>query len=372
MADHRPMTERGGEAHGLSAALLAALLEGEVLGDPTVVVSGVAALDRATSAHLSVLAHARYATWFRDTKAGVVLVSDALRDTPGTPQARVVVRDPMQALLTLLPRFHRTLARMPGVHPTASIAADATLGDDVCVDAHVVVEAGARVGNGVWLGANTVVGAGTVIGAASQIHPNVTIYPWTEIGERVVLHSGARVGREGFGWVPATGGVQRMPHVGRCLIGDDVEIGANSTVDRGSIDDTVIGQGTKIDNLVQVAHNVRIGRACMIASQVGIAGSARIGDGVQIGGQAGIGGHLTIGDRASIGAQGGVVGDVPAGEIWSGYPARPHKEQMRAYAALQRLSAVIRPIERLIAHSTESTESTKAAGDRAATDPAGT
>lgn len=350
------MTERGGEANGLSAASLAALLDGELLGDPTVVVTGVAALDRATAAHLSVLAHARYATWFRDTNAGVVLVSEALRDTPGTPQARIVVRDPMQALLTLLPRFHRTPSRVPGVHPTACIAADATLGDNVCVDAHVVVESGARIGDGVWLGANSVVGAGTVIGNASQVHPNVTVYPWTEIGERVVLHSGARVGREGFGWVPAAGGVRRMPHVGRCVIGDDVEIGANSTVDRGSIDDTVVGQGTKIDNLVQVAHNVRIGRACMIASQVGIAGSARIGDGVQIGGQAGIGGHLTIGDRASIGAQGGVVGDVPAGEIWSGYPARPHKEQMRAYAALQRLSAVIRPIERLIEAGRDATD----------------
>jgi UDP-3-O-[3-hydroxymyristoyl] glucosamine N-acyltransferase len=349
LADDRPTTARGGEAHSLSAASLASLINGELLGDATAVVTGVAALDRATPSHLSVLSHARYAAWYRDTSAGVVLVSAALKDTPGSPRARIVVSDPMQALLALLPHFHRVPVRVPGVHPSAVIADDVVLGDGVSVDANAVVESGVRLGARVWIGAQTVVGAGTVISDGAQLHPNVTVYPWTEIGARTVLHSGARVGREGFGWVPVAGGVQRMPHVGRCVIGSDVEIGANSTVDRGSIDDTVIGDGTKIDNLVQVAHNVRIGRGCMIASQVGIAGSARIGDGVQVGGQAGIGGHLTVGDRATIGGQGGVVGDVPAGEVWSGYPARPHREQMRAYAALQRLSAVIRPIEQWLA-----------------------
>jgi UDP-3-O-[3-hydroxymyristoyl] glucosamine N-acyltransferase len=164
----------------------------------------------------------------------------------------------------------------------------------------------------------------------------------------VVLHAGAQVGREGFGWVPQAGGVRRTPHAGRCVLGDDVEIGANSCVDRGSIDDTVIGAGTKIDNLVQIGHNVRIGRGCMIASLVGVAGSCRIEDGVQIGGQVGLGGHLTVGRGAVLAARAGVFGDVPAGETWSGYPARPHREQLRVSAALPRLAALLKPLERLV------------------------
>ncbi|HEX6058732.1 MAG TPA: UDP-3-O-(3-hydroxymyristoyl)glucosamine N-acyltransferase, partial [Gemmatimonadaceae bacterium] len=166
---------------------------------------------------------------------------------------------------------------------------------------------------------------------------------------RVAIHAGARIGSDGFGYVFREGRHAKIPHVGRCIVEDDVEIGANTTIDRGSIDDTVIGAGTKIDNLVQVAHNVRIGRLCLLMSQVGIAGSARIGDGCVIAGQAGLAGHISIGDGARIGAQAGVFGDVPAGETWSGYPARPHKESLRATAALFRLSGLLKRLERLAA-----------------------
>jgi len=197
--------------------------------------------------------------------------------------------------------------------------------------------------------AGAVVGAGSTLGRDVRLHAHAVVYPGTELGDRVVLHAGAQVGREGFGFVPAGAGVVRIPHVGRCVLGSDVEIGANSCVDRGSVDDTVIGAGTKVDSLVQIAHNVRIGRFCFIASQAGIAGSSRIEDGVRIGGQVGLSGHLSIGARATVAAQAGVFGDIPGGETWSGYPARPHKEQLRAQAAVFRLAKLIRPLEQLLA-----------------------
>ena len=333
----------------VTAAAIAALVGGELLGDGAVEIRGVAALDRATPEHLSLLSHARYAQWFRTTSAGLVITSDTFRDLPGTPRARLIVARPMDALLAVLPRFHRSERRAAGVHATAVVSPQARLGRDVTIEAYAVIGDGAVLGDRAWIGPHAVVGEGCVLGDDVRLYAHATCYPFAELGARVVLHAGAQVGREGFGWVPRNGAAHRIPHVGRCVLGDDVEIGANSCVDRGSIDDTVIGAGTKVDSLVQIAHNVRIGRGCMIASQVGIAGSSRVEDGVQLGGQVGLAGHLVVGAGATIAAQGGVVGDVPPGETWSGYPARPHREQLRASAALHRLGALLRPLERLLA-----------------------
>jgi len=332
----------------VTAEAIAALVGGELIGDGAGELLGVAALDRATPAHLSILSHARYAQWFRSSHAGLVLMGEEFRDLPGSPSARLLVPRPMEAMLAVLPYFHRTVARPSGIHPTAIVSPEAVVGDDVSIEAYAVVGPGAVLGDRVWLGAHAVVGDGCQVGADSRLFPHATCYPYTELGERVVLHAGAQVGREGFGWVPRDGRVLRTPHVGRCVLGDDVEIGANSCIDRGSIDDTVIGAGTKVDSLVQIGHNVRIGLGCMIASQVGIAGSCRIEDGVQLGGQVGLAGHLVVGTGATVAAQAGVVGDVPAGATWSGYPARPHREQLRASAALHRLAGMLRPLDQLL------------------------
>ena len=171
------------------------------------------------------------------------------------------------------------------------------------------------------------------------------------VGRRVRLHAGVRVASGGFGYVQAGGRHEKIPHVGRCVIEDDVEIGANSTLDRGSVDDTVVGAGTKIDNLVHIAHNVRIGRLCLIMAQVGIAGSVHIGDGCILAGQVGVSGHHNIGAGARLAAQAGVFGDIPAGETWSGYPARPHREALRAHAAFFKLAGLMRRMERLLARA---------------------
>uniref|UniRef100_UPI0027B99217 UDP-3-O-(3-hydroxymyristoyl)glucosamine N-acyltransferase n=1 Tax=Gemmatimonas sp. TaxID=1962908 RepID=UPI0027B99217 len=299
-ASHVPQAGGGDGQTPITAADVAARVGGRLVGDPAVVVQGIAPLDRAGPSDLSILSHQRYVAWFATSRAGVVLIDPAFETQAGAPATRVVVDKPMDALVGLLSSFHRREPRLVGVHPTAVVAPTARLGEGVTLEAHAVVGDGAVLGRGCWIGAGAKVGAGSVIGHDVRLHPNAVVYPFTELGDRVVLHAGAQVGRDGFGFVTRETGVVRIPHVGRCVIEHDVEIGANSCVDRGSVDDTVIGAGTKIDNLVQIAHNVRVGRFCFFASQVGIAGSARIEDGVQFGGQSGSGGHITVGARGTV------------------------------------------------------------------------
>ena len=327
---------------------LALLVGGSVMGDGDAVVRGIAPLDRAGEHELSFLTRARYAPMLAHTQAGVVLVSPELAAVEGRPRARIVVDRPYEALLQLLPRFYSPHSPPPGIHPTAQIGRGVEIGAGASIAPYVVLGEGVRLGQRVTLGAQTTLAAAVEVGDDSYLHPGVSVYRGSRLGRRVILHSGVRVGSDGFGYVSRDSRHERIPHVGRCIIEDDVEVGANATIDRGSVDDTVIGAGTKIDNLVHIAHNVRIGRLCLVLAQVGIAGSARIGDGCIIGGQAGLGGHIEVGAGARIGGQAGVFGDVPAGETWSGYPARPHRESMRAQAALFRLSGLLKRLERLV------------------------
>jgi UDP-3-O-[3-hydroxymyristoyl] glucosamine N-acyltransferase len=343
----------GGEREGASALLLtaAAIAEavgGRLLGDPSVVVVGVAPLDRASARDLSFLGVAKYAPQFTTSRAGVVLVSPDLADTPGQVATRIIVDRPQEALLALLPRFHRAATSPPGVHATAVIGSRVQFGRNVSIGPYAILGDGVRLGDDTVIGAHCVVGPGVEIGERSQLYPSVTVYAGSRIGARVTIHAAARIGSDGFGYVQRDGQHLKIPHVGRCIIDDDVEIGANTTIDRGSIDDTVVGAGTKIDNLVQIGHNVRIGKVCLIMGQVGIAGSVRVEDGAMLLGQVGVSGHHTVGKGARLAAQAGVFGDIPAGETWSGYPARPHKEALRAQAALFKLPGLLRKIERLL------------------------
>lgn len=336
----------------LTASELAQLAGGQLIGDGSVKVSAIAPLDRAGVEELSFLASARYAPMMVDSMAGIVLVSPDLKDSPGRTKARIVVADPHDALLALIPRFYKPAVHPTGIHPAARIGHNVLVGDDVCIEAGAVIEEGVEIGERTWVGSHTVIGAGTKIGDDCQVYPHVTIYANTRIGNRVTLHSGVRLGSDGFGYVQKEVAGQlthvKIPHVGRTIVGNDVEIGANSAIDRGSVDDTVIGAGTKIDNLVHIGHNVRIGKLCLIMAQVGIAGSTRIEDGVIIAGQVGVAGHVTIGPGVRLAAQAGVISDVPAGETWSGYPARPHKEALRATAAMFKLPDLLKRIEQLL------------------------
>lgn len=355
MISGTPRQHDGGEGGVvLTARAIAEVVGGKLVGDDSVVVTGVAPLDRASPSDLSFLGSAKYTPLFASSRAGVVLILPELAEAPGQTPARVIVDRPQEALLALLPRFQRLPAAAPGVHPTAVIGIGARVVADVSIGPYAVIGDGAEIGNGSVIGPHCVLGAGVRIGEHCHLVASVTVYSGSRIGDRVTMHAGVRVGSDGFGYVQRDGQHVKIPHVGRCLIEDDVEIGANTTIDRGSIDDTVIGAGTKIDNLVQIGHNVRIGKCCLIMGQAGIAGSVRIEDGCMILGQVGIAGHHTIGKGARLAAQAGVFGDIPAGETWSGYPARPHREALRAQAALFKLPSLLRRIERLLETKAES------------------
>jgi UDP-3-O-[3-hydroxymyristoyl] glucosamine N-acyltransferase len=340
----------GGTAQrrSLTARRIAELVQGECRGDGDATVDRIAPIDRAGPTSLTFLASGKYSARLADCQAAVLLVTPELADVRGSVAARVVVANPQESLLSLLPLLHPSVRPAPGVDATARIGRGARLGGETTIGPGVIIGAGATIGDRVVIDAWSVVGDGVEIGDDSHIYPHVTLYSGAVLGRRVIVHAGARIASDGFGYVQAGGAHQKIPHVGRCVIEDDVEVGANTTIDRGSIDDTVIGQGTKIDNLVQIGHNVRIGRLCLLMAQVGIAGSVRVGDGVVLAGQAGISGHLTIGDGARVAAQAGVFGSIPAGETWSGYPARPHREALRSHAAVFKLPGMIKALERLI------------------------
>ena len=331
-----------------------------MVGDGECRIRGVAPLDSAGPGDLSLVANARYLPYVQATSAAALLVATAMADQldDGRPQLRV--SDPHGALALLLPRLYPEEREPGGVHATAVIAEDVVLGEDVRIEANAVLERGTRVGDGARIGANTTIGPECEIGAGCDVGPNVTLYRRTRLGERCIVHAGARLGADGFGFAFRDGGHRKVPQVGAVVIGDDVEIGANSTVDRGSIGDTVIGSGTKIDNLVHIGHNVRIGEHVLVIAQVGISGSTTVGTGAVLGGQVGTAGHITIGAGARVGAQAGVTADVPPGETVSGYPARPHREALRAQAALFRLPELmkrIRELERAVLSARSETSS---------------
>ncbi len=340
----------------ISAAEIAALTGGRLVGPAGITVDGVAPLDRAGPDDLSFLASRRYLPYFQRSRAAVVLCKPELAGEAEGPTARILVADPHSALLEVLPVLYPEPVWEPGVHPTAVIGRGTVWEEPVAIGPYAVLGRGVRVGKNVRIGAGCVLGDGVEVGDEAVFYPQVVCYSGTLIGHRVILHAGARLGSDGFGYVPGKAGAlpRKIPQIGRCIIGDDVEIGANTTVDRGSVDDTVIGAGTKIDNLVQVAHNVRIGERCLIAAMVGIAGSSHVGDDVFLAGQVGLADHLTVGSRARVTVQGGVIGDIEPGATVSGFPARDHREYFRAQAAMYRLAKIVDELEALARRNNES------------------
>jgi UDP-3-O-[3-hydroxymyristoyl] glucosamine N-acyltransferase len=326
----------------------AAALVGADPPDSELALTGIRPLGDAGSGELGLLAHRRYLRELAESRAGALLVSrDLAEEAARDGRPSLVVDDAHQALAALLERFFPRDALEPEIHPTAVLGRGVRLGEGIRIGPYSVLEEGVEVGDGSRIGAHVVVGAGARLGRGVLLHPQVVVYPGTILGDRVILHAGARVGVDGFGYVFQDGQHRKVPQVGGCVIEDDVEIGANTTVDRGSIGDTRIGRGCKLDNLVQVGHNVTVGPLTILAGQAGVAGSTRIGSGVLIGGQAGIGGHLELGDRSRISAQAGVTGDIEPGETVTGYPARPRMEFLRTAAAQARVPALRKRVEEL-------------------------
>ena len=325
-------------------AELAALVGGEVRGDGELAVEDIATLAAAGPRHLSFLTNARYREDAAASGAGAVLVG------PGVElggRTLLVARDPYHALAKLLALFHPAAAPTPGVHPSAAIGEACEIAPSAHVGPLAVIGDRSRIAAGAVILPLAVVGAECRIGERSVLHSHAVLYDRTEVGRDCVIHAGVVLGSDGFGYATHQGEHVKVPQVGRVVIEDGVEIGANSTVDRAMLEETRIGAGSKIDNLVQVGHNVRLGRGCIVVSQVGIAGSTALGDYVVVAGQAGIGGHLRIGDGARVAAKSAVFKDVPAGTQVAGIPAAEAGKWRRQQALLQRLEELQRRVRAL-------------------------
>jgi UDP-3-O-[3-hydroxymyristoyl] glucosamine N-acyltransferase len=328
---------------------LASAVGGRVLGDPERALSGVATLEEAGPDDLSFLTNPRYRDAAERSRAGAILVG------PGselTGRDLLEAAEPYLALAEILDRMHPEPRPVPGVSPDARVAPDVRLGRDVAVGPFAVVGSGAVLGDGAIVGAGFVVGEACTVGEGTRLFPRAVLYPGTAVGARCVIHSGAVLGGDGFGFATSKGVHRKVPQIGRVVIEDDVEIGANTTIDRGAIGDTRIGAGTKIDNLVMIAHGVVIGPGGLLAAQSGIAGSTRIGHHAMFGGQSGAVGHLKLGDRAVVAAKAAVFGDVDDGTFVAGIPAVDHRAWKKSQAlvkALPELRTRLRELERRVA-----------------------
>jgi UDP-3-O-[3-hydroxymyristoyl] glucosamine N-acyltransferase len=299
--------------------------------------AGVAPLQTAGQDEVSFLDNRRYAAALEQTMAGAVIVHPQMQARVPSSAIAIVTASTYEGWARVAALFHPVLPSRPGIHPTALVNRDARVDATAEIGPYAVVEAGAEIGPGCRIGPFVSIGAGVIMGRDCRIGANVSL-SHALLGSRVYIYPGARIGQEGFSFATTKVGFLSIPQLGRVIIEDDVEVGANSTIDRGSTRDTIIGVGTRIDNLVQIGHNVRLGRCCVIVAQVGIAGSTILEDFVQVGGQAAMAGHLRIGQNSQIGAQAGVISDVPAGSVLLGSPAQPRKEFFRQVATLRRMT----------------------------------
>ena len=325
---------------------LARRFGGEIVGDPGFEVRGVASLESAAPDRLAFLANARFLPQLKATRAGAVIVGPAARGATQLP--RIVCANPQAYFARVSALFNPPLPARPGVHPSAVVDGSARIAGDAEIGACAVIERGADIGAGCAIGAGCFIGEGAVIGAGTRLYPNVTVYRGCVIGERGILHSGVVIGADGFGLALDEGRWVKVPQAGRVVIGNDVEIGANTTVDRGALDDTVIEEGVKLDNQIQVAHNVRIGAHTAIAACTGIAGSAKIGRHCRIGGASGIAGHITIADNVEISTYTLITKSIDRPGTYTGaYAFEPHRDWLRNAAQLRHLAELAQRVRKL-------------------------
>jgi len=322
-------------------AEIARLLAGEVVGDAAAVLTGFATAEAAQPGDLT---FAETDDYFAAAEKSAARAIIAGRTAVSTKKILIRVANPRIAFAQAMAAFFPEPKFAAGIHPSAVIAKSAQIDPTAHIGPHCTIGERVQLGANVVLQAGNFIGDDSVLGEATNLFPHVTLYPRTQTGQRVRIHAGTVIGADGYGYVLDQGVHRKIPQVGNVVIGDDVEIGANVTVDRGALGSTVIGKGTKIDNLVQIAHNVQIGEHCIVIAQVGIAGSTKLGNYVILAGQSGVGGHLHIGNQVIVGAQAGVMTDIPDGGKWLGSPAQPDKEFKRQVIAQRHLPGLLKKI----------------------------
>lgn len=329
----------------ITVAEIAKWIDATVDGDESVVISGLAKIEQAQSGQLSFIANPKYVKYAETTGASAILVNE---DFPKSSKTLLRSKNPYYAFLKIAQRFYQQAPQIePGVHPTACLGENVTLGADIAIGPYVFVGSNSLISDRTVIFPGVFIGNRVEIGSDCLIYPHVSIREECRIGNRCILHMGAVIGSDGFGYAFENGVFNKLPQMGIVVLEDDVEIGANTTIDRATMGETLIKKGAKLDNLIQIAHNVEIGQHAALAGQVGISGSTKVGNYVQVGGQAGFVGHITIGDRAKIGAQCGVTKSVPEGEFYTGYPARPFRTEMRELASLGKLPELLRRFRQL-------------------------
>ena len=323
---------------------IAELIDGEIIGNAGVVITGAAGIREAKKGDITFLSNPKYLSFLEETQASAVITTKEIFSA-----AKTLIRteNPSKAFTKIISYFKTPksyLNQVAVIHITAVVAPSVKIGKDVSIGPHVVIEDDCCVGDECFIGANTFIGRGSSLGSEVFIYPNTTILEETQIGNRVIIHSGTVIGSDGFGYETIDEVHHKIPQTGRVKIEEDVEIGANVCIDRGRFDATWIKKGTKIDNLVQIAHNVVIGEDCLIVSQVGISGSTVLGRNVALAGQAGLVGHLELGDRVMVGAGAGVTKSIPANTVVLGQPARPISEQKRILALTAKLPELFKEL----------------------------
>lgn len=324
---------------------IADLVGGNLEGDENLIIYGISGIKEATQGEISFLANPRYFPLLEKTNASAIIVPFEI----GKTQRNIIrCENPSLAFSKLISEvFASQVHSLKGIHPTAIISDDAKIGNNVSIGPYAVVEGKAQIGDNTVIHSGCFIGRETVIGCDCLFYPNITVRERVIIGENVIVHSGSVIGSDGFGFAQVDGMHQKIPQIGTVVIENNVEIGANVTIDRARFEKTIIGEGTKIDNLVQIAHNVIIGKHCIIVSQAGISGSTELKDRVILAGQAGIAGHLTIGEGSVVTAKSGVPKSIPPHTVVFGYPAKPQETALRINAIVQRLPLYVKTIKEL-------------------------
>ncbi|MGA1840483.1 MAG: UDP-3-O-(3-hydroxymyristoyl)glucosamine N-acyltransferase [bacterium] len=327
------MTSRCSHKTEYSLQDLAGRIGGVVLGNASIKIHGIAGLQDAGEGQITFLANTRYRSLVSKTRASALIAS---QEEPLFKGPVLQVSDPYLAFAMLLEIFYPPCEPLPGIDPSAIVHPETQIGEGVSIQPCAVIKKGVSLGSGAVIGSCAVVCEDSQIGDYSHIHPNVTIYPGTRIGQRVIIHAGSVIGSDGFGYARKDGLPFKIPQIGNVVIEDDCEIGANVTIDRATLGETHIGRGVKIDNLVQIGHNVVIGAHSIVVSQVGISGSTHVGSGVILAGQVGVAGHIQIGDRVTAAARTGITKDIPSGETIGGFMGMPIREWKKSEALYRR------------------------------------